>query len=194
MTATAKKRQNLYRIVAVGLMAALVYIGNFMQIKFANDARVHLGNSMCLLAGLLFGGLNGGLASGIGGALYDLFDPVYITSAPFTFLSKFSMGFVAGKINRTGMKNEFIRALIAAICGQVTYIVLYLGKNFIEQLILGNPMETAMGVMGTKAVTSCINGGLAVVISIPLYFAIRKALLATGFRTLVDNKVTEASE
>ena len=55
-------------------------------------------------------------------------------------------------------------------------------------------METAMGVMGTKAVTSCINGGLAVVISIPLYFAIRKALLATGFRTLVDNKVTEASE
>ena len=146
MTATAKKRQNLYRIVAVGLMAALVYIGNFMQIKFANDARVHLGNSMCLLAGLLFGGLNGGLASGIGGALYDLFDPVYITSAPFTFLSKFSMGFVAGKLNRTGMKNEFVRALIAAICGQVTYIILYLGKNFIEQLILGNPMETAMGV------------------------------------------------
>lgn len=194
MTATAKKRQNLYRIVAVGLMAALVYIGNFMQIKFANDARVHLGNSMCLLAGLLFGGLNGGLASGIGGALYDLFDPVYITSAPFTFLSKFSMGFVAGKLNRTGMKNEFVRALIAAICGQVIYIILYLGKNFIEQLILGNPMETAMGVMGTKAVTSCINGGLAVVISIPLYFAIRKALLATGFRTLVDNKVTEASE
>ena len=72
MTATAKKRQNLYRIVAVGLMAALVYIGNFMEIRLNNDARVHLGNSMCLLAGLLFGGINGGLSSGIGGVLYDI--------------------------------------------------------------------------------------------------------------------------
>ncbi len=194
MTATAKKRQNLYRIVAVGLMAALVYVGNFMQIKFANDARVHLGNSMCLLAGLLFGGLNGGLASGIGGALYDLFDPVYITSAPYTFLSKFCMGFVAGKLNRTGMKNELARTLIAAICGQVTYIVLYLGKNFVEQLILGNPLETAAGVMATKAATSAINGGLAVVISIPLYFAIRKALKATGFRILFDYENVKTSE
>ncbi|MBQ3160728.1 MAG: ECF transporter S component [Oscillospiraceae bacterium] len=194
MTATAKKRQNLYRIVAVGLMAALVYIGNFMQIKFANDARVHLGNSMCLLAGLLFGGLNGGLASGIGGAMYDLFDPIYITSAPYTFLSKFCMGFVAGKLNRINMQNEFVRTVIAALCGQVTYIVLYLGKNFVEQLILGNPMETAMGVMATKAATSCINGGLAVLISIPLYFAIRKALQATGFRILVENSPEKTSE
>ncbi len=188
MSETAKRRQNLYRIVAVGLMAALVYIGNFMQIKFANDARVHLGNSMCLLAGLLFGGLNGGLASGIGGALYDLFDPVYIPSAPFTFLSKFSMGFVAGKLNRTGMKNEFVRALIAAICGQVTYIILYLGKSFIEQLILGNPVETATTVMVEKAVTSCINGVLAVIIAVPLSIAIKKALRASGFKALIDEK------
>ena len=41
------------------------------------------------LSGLLFGGISGGLASGIGGALYDLTNPLYITSAPVTFISKF---------------------------------------------------------------------------------------------------------
>ena len=188
MSETAKKRQNLYRIVAVGLMAALVYIGNFMEIRLNNDARVHLGNSMCLLAGLLFGGINGGLSSGIGGALYDLFNPAYVLSAPYTFFSKFSMGWVAGKINRTGIKSEFKRTLVAAICGQVTYIVLYLGKSFIEQLILGNPVETATTVMVEKAVTSCINGVLAVIIAVPLSIAIRKALRASGFKALIDEK------
>ena len=98
------------------------------------------------------------------------------------------MGWVAGKINRTGIKSEFKRTLIAAICGQVTYIVLYLGKSFIEQLILGNPVETATTVMVEKAVTSCINGVLAVIIAVPLSIAIRKALRASGFKTLIDEK------
>lgn len=187
-TTTLQKRQSIYRIVIVGLMAALVYIGNYMQIKLQSETRVHLGNSMCLLAGLLFGSVNGGLSSGIGGALYDLFDPAYITSAPYTFFSKFSMGWVAGKMNRLNIKNEFVRTLIAAIFGQFTYMVLYLGKSFIEQLIIGNPIQTATTVMLTKVVTSSINGVLAVVISVPLYFAIKKALTASGFRSLINSK------
>lgn len=97
------KNKRLYSIVTVGLMAALVYVGNYLQIKIPNGGlvtRIHLGNSMCLLAGLLFGRLRGGLSSGIGAALYDLFDPVYIVSAPYTFFSKFAMGFTAGHIRK----------------------------------------------------------------------------------------------
>ncbi len=184
----AEKRLTLYRVVSIGLMAALVYVGNFMEIRLNNDARVHLGNSMCLLAGLLFGGVNGGLSSGIGGALYDLFNPAYVMSAPYTFFSKFSMGFVSGKLNRNGMKNEFLKTLIAAVCGQITYIILYLGKSFIEQLLLGNPIETATGVMVEKGVTSLINGTLAVIIAVPLSIAIKKALRSSGFKVLLEEK------
>ncbi len=184
----AEKRVTLYRVVSIGLMAALVYVGNFMEIRLNNDARVHLGNSMCLLAGLLFGGVNGGLSSGIGGALYDLFNPAYVMSAPYTFFSKFSMGFVSGKLNRGGIKSEFLRTLISAVCGQITYIILYLGKSFIEQLLLGNPIETATGVMVEKAVTSLINGTLAVIIAVPLSIAIRKALRSSGFKILLEEK------
>ena len=93
----------ILKIVTVGLMAALVYVGNYLSIPVPNGllvSRIHLGNSMCLLAGLLFCGSTGGIASGIGGALYDLFNPAYTLSAPFTFISKFAMGFVADKLNR----------------------------------------------------------------------------------------------
>ncbi len=183
-----ENRKRLYRIIVVGLMAALVYIGNYMEIKFQNDTRIHLGNSMCLLAGLLFGSLTGGLASGIGGGLYDLFSPIYITSAPMTFINKFAMGWTAGKINRSGIKNEYTRTLIAAVCGQLAYIALYLGKSFIEQLILGNPFETAASVMATKAATSCINGVLAVIIAVPLSIALKKALKASGFSYMTEGK------
>ena len=43
------------------------------------------------LSGLLFGGISGGLASGIGGALYDLTDPLYITSALLLLSQNFNL-------------------------------------------------------------------------------------------------------
>ena len=188
MNTAAEKRRLIYKIVAVGFMAALVYVGNFMSIPLSNETRIHLGNSMCLLAGLLFGGVNGGLSSGIGGALYDLFSPIYFTSAPYTFFAKFSMGWVAGKLSRSGIRNELARTFTAAIYGQITYIILYLGKSFVSQLILGNPVQTAAAVMLEKAATSFINGIIAVVISVPLCIALRKALRSSVFASIIEEK------
>lgn len=188
-------RKTLYRIIIVGLMAALVYAGNYLQIKIPNGVlvtRIHLGNSMCLLAGLLFGALNGGLASGIGAGLYDLFDPVYIVSAPYTFISKFAMGMTAGLL-RTN--NEKKRVIIAAIVGQVTYIVLYLLKTYVTIIILGGTSQAAWAAVGTNAITSTVNAILAVVIAVPLYFMLRAALKNTGiFEFIKANDRTEKRE
>lgn len=188
-------RKTLYRIIIVGLMAALVYAGNYLQIKIPNGVlvtRIHLGNSMCLLAGLLFGALNGGLASGIGAGLYDLFDPVYIVSAPYTFISKFAMGMTAGLL-RTN--NEKKRVIIAAIVGQVTYIVLYLLKTYVTIIILGGTSQAAWAAVGTNAITSTVNAVLAVVIAVPLYFMLRAALKNTGiFEFIKANDRTEKRE
>lgn len=184
------KNKKLASIIAVGLMAALCFVGNYMQIKIPNGVlitRIHFGNSMCLLAGLLFGGLNGGLASGIGAALYDLFDPVYIVSAPFTFLSKFAMGIVCGLIAKSAkrLKNETAHILTAAILGQLAYIVCYLTKTFISQIILGYTVETALIATGTNLITSGVNAIIAVAVSVPLYFALKKPLASTYFKELV---------
>lgn len=187
------KNRKLASIIAVGLMAALCFVGNYMQIKIPNGVlitRIHFGNSMCLLAGLLFGGLNGGLASGIGAGLYDLFDPVYIVSAPFTFLSKFAMGFVTGTLAKSKhrLKNETAHVLIAAILGQLAYIVCYLTKTFISQLILGYTIETALTATATNLLTSSVNAVIAVVVSVPLYFALRKPLASTYFAELINER------
>ncbi len=184
-------RRKLYSIIIVGLMAALVYVGNYLQIKIPNGAlvtRIHLGNSMCLLAGLLFGRLKGGLASGIGAGLYDLFDPVYIVSAPYTFFSKFAMGFTAGHIRKHGHANEKKAVIVGAIVGQLVYIVLYLLKTFISQILLGEPVAIALKLTGVNALTSTINGVLACVIAIPLYFALSKALAHTGIAEFIAEK------
>lgn len=184
-------RRKLYSIIIVGLMAALVYVGNYLQIKIPNGAlvtRIHLGNSMCLLAGLLFGRLKGGLASGIGAGLYDLFDPVYIVSAPYTFFSKFAMGFTAGHIRKHGPANEKKAVIVGAIVGQLVYIVLYLLKTFISQILLGEPVSVALKLTGVNALTSTVNGVLACVIAIPLYFALSKALAHTGIAEFITEK------
>ncbi len=195
MAETASKassgRRKLYSIIIVGLMAALVYVGNYLQIKIPNGAlvtRIHLGNSMCLLAGLLFGRLKGGLASGIGAGLFDLFDPVYIVSAPYTFFSKFAMGFTAGHIRKHGPANEKKAVIAGAVVGQLVYIVLYLLKTFISQILLGEPASVALKLTGVNALTSTINGILACVIAIPLYFALSKALAHTGIAEFITEK------
>ena len=191
------KRRQLYRIIAVGLMAALVYAGNYLQIQIPNGlstpTRIHLGNSMCLLAGLLFGGMSGGLSAGIGAALFDLFDPVYIVSAPYTFFSKFAMGFTAGKLRRTSKtkENEKVIVLISAITGQLVYIVLYLVKTYFAMIILGNTQQAAWAAVITNSMTSSVNGVLAVVIAVPLYFALRTALKSTGIYALIENNPEE---
>lgn len=187
-----EKRDTLYRIVAVGIMSAVVFAGNYMSIPITHETRIHFGNSMCLLAALLFGSINGGLASGIGGAGYDLTNPLYVLSAPYTFFSKFAMGWTAGIINRRHFGNEGVRAIVAALCGQLVYIVLYLGKSFVKELYLGNPIETATSVMVTKAGASLINGVIAVVASTLLYFPLKKALTASPFSKLFISDKTAA--
>ncbi len=192
----SQKRKTLYKIITVGLMAALVYVGNYLQIKIPNGVlvtRIHLGNSMCLLAGLLFGGMSGGLASGIGAALYDLFDPVYIVSAPYTFISKFAMGFAAGVLRRKG-KNEKTSVILAAIIGQLIYIALYLIKSYFTIIIIGGTSEAAWTAVGTNALTSTVNGVLAVIVSVPLYFALSKALAHTGIAPLLHDNADAAEK
>lgn len=57
---------------------------------------LHIGNAFCVLAALLLGGGYGGVAGSLGMTIADLLDPVYITSAPKTFILKLCIGLIAG--------------------------------------------------------------------------------------------------
>ena len=62
------------------------------------------------------------------------------------------------------------------IAGSATYMVLYLGKSFIEGLLLGSALGPVLLSVATKAVTSGVNAVIAVIVSVPLCAAIRLAL------------------
>ena len=65
---------------------------------------------------------------------------------------------------------------LAAIAGSATYMVLYLGKSFIEGMLLGSALGPVLLSVATKAVTSGVNAVIAVIVSVPLCAAIRLAL------------------
>lgn len=173
-------RDTLYRIVGVGLMAALAFVGSLIQIPIPtpiDNTRIHLGNVFCLLAGMLLGGARGGLAAGIGSALFDLTNPLYIAYAPFTFAFKFLMAFICGLIARRG---GVARTALGAACGSLLYVALYLAQGFLEAtLVLRVETETALISTGIKAATSGINAVISVAAAVPLGLALRRAIAKT---------------
>ena len=87
------------RLAYLGLMAALVFASNYaritLPIALGGQTSFTLANIVCCLCGLLLGPV-GGLASGLGSALYDLTNPLYAAECWITFLTKGTMGLVAG--------------------------------------------------------------------------------------------------
>lgn len=169
MQNTQNRKFTTKQLAFIGVMAAIVFVSNYIQIKIpvgVNDVtRIHVANAFCLLAGIAMGPVHGGLAAGIGSGLYDLLDPQFITSAPFTFAFKFLMAFVAGKIaGKNHLEIKMPRALTAALCGQLTYIVLYIGKKFITYLIQGEPVNIAIGLCISSLTASLLNAVISVVV------------------------------
>ncbi len=176
-----KVSKRVYNIVIVGLMAAIVFVGTLIHFDIpisANDkTMISLGNSMCVLAGLLFGPVRGGLAAGLGSMIYDFMDPVFLPGFWWTFIAKFAMSFVAGIIYKRLKEHKAVATAVSAVCGAFSYMVLYLGKSFVrDYFIRGYELETVIITVGTKAVSSAFNAVVAVIISVTLASLLRPAL------------------
>jgi len=184
-----KFKFTLREMTLVGVLAALVFAASMLQIMIPtpiDGTRIHLGNVMCLLSGFILGPIGGGLAAGIGSMFYDFTNPLFIESAPYTFVFKFLMAFVCGVISwagNAGAKNTK-RNIVAAICGAVTYIILYLGKSFVFNVFFDRlELQTVLVSLSTKAITSGINGIIAAAVSVPLVRIVRMALVRSGVQT-----------
>ncbi|MBQ3588471.1 MAG: ECF transporter S component [Oscillospiraceae bacterium] len=164
----------------IGVMAALVFVTTkFMSIPIpvgAGKTSLHLGNVMCILSGLLFGPVNGGLAAGIGSMIVDLTDPLWAPEFWVTFIMKFVMGFVAGLVSHLGKQTKF-KTTAAAVLGAVSYVFCYLSKNYIQEAILmKQPWETVSALLVTKGITSLTNALIAMVVSVLLFNMLQPAL------------------
>lgn len=181
-----KNERQLYAIVFVGLMAAMVYVTTtFLKIEIptpSGPTMLKVGNIVCLLAALLFGGLYGGLSAGIGSMLFDLLDPRYAAESPFTFIRFFLMAYLCGVIAHAGGREGRNTSynIIGAVVGSVFSWVFYIAKNTIELMLLGDSFWIALTTNATKMVTSGVNAILAVVFSVILAKPLLTALDKSG--------------
>jgi uncharacterized membrane protein len=181
-----KKKFSVYKLTVIGLMAAMVFVATNFRIEIPTPlgkTMLHLGNVMCLLSGLLFGSTIGGLAAGFGSAIFDLADPAFAPEFWITFIMKFAMGFIAGKISHmNGFNGENKTAnIVAALIGASCYVALYISKTiFLQYVILNSTWEAVAAVAGTKFIVSSINATIAVVVSLLLNISLRPSLKSAG--------------
>lgn len=177
-----KKKISTKQIVLVGLLAALTCVGSGLRIKVpeaVGTSAFHLGNILCALSGVLLGPWLGGLAAGMGSAVYDMLDPLYISECWLTFLMKGAYGVLAGLVIRSGKREwGYTKALLASVTGAVGYALLYLLKTFFYSgmLIHGLTAEAAWLSVVSKIPATTFNAAVAIIATPLLAVALRKAL------------------
>lgn len=193
------KDNKLYKIAVTGLMAALCYVA-FTYIKIpipipgGDTTALHIGNAFCVLAALLLGGVYGGLAGSLGMTIADLMDPMYVTSAPKTFILKFLIGLIAGfiahkiaHISEDHPKSYVFKwSLISSVCALGFNVIAdpifgYFYKNF----ILGVPSPAAKIMSTWAAGATAVNAVVGTVVVVVVYNALRPVLKKAGLFTSV---------
>ncbi len=192
------KKSPAFIMAFVGVMAAAAFVSNFLSIPIGTS-RVHLGNSIALLAGMLFGGPLGALASGLGSALFDVVygfaDPVAggavppIAEAVVTFMNKGLMALACGVIvnDRKNRLSRDIIIYIGAIAGACLYVALFLIKTNLYSLAFTPDLLQA--VVPARALTSTINAVIAVLLAPFLFAVLKPALEKTGLYEAVEPRL-----
>ena len=171
------------RLVLAALLAALTVVGSALRItlplEVAGTTSFHLGNIMCALSGILLGPWLGGAAAGLGSAIYDMTNPLYISECWITFLTKGAYGLAAGLVILLWKKDwSYGKAAVATAAGAVVYAVLYLAKSYFYNglLLKGLTPAAALTTVVAKLPATTFNAVVAVIFAPILAVAIRKAL------------------
>ena len=178
-----KSKLSTKSIVLTAMLAALTVAGSALRItlpiQIAGTTSFHLGNIMCALSGLLLGPWLGGLAAGLGSAIYDMTNPLYISEAWITFLTKAAYGLAVGLVAWSGKKDwDYKKAILATVAGAVTYAVLYLSKGcfYNGMLLNGLTFDAAIITVVAKLPATTFNAVVAIVCAPLLAVTIREAL------------------
>lgn len=149
----------LYNMVIIALFTALTFVGTYVQIPLGTS-KVHLGNFVCILAGLLCGGLVGGISGSLGMGLNDLLSGYGPDTYLRSFIVKFLLGFIAGALFRYLIKKEkkityrFYFISGAFLITFITLLVLYLTKGEVIQMDAKRKFTISILLLSLLAVMS----------------------------------------
>lgn len=190
-----KRNEKTYKLVLTALLAALCYVSfTFLKIPiptFSGDfTALHIGNAFCVLAALLLGGVYGGLAGSLGMTIADLLDPVYIHSAPKTFILKFCIGiitgFVAHRIAKISKKHDYSYivkwTIISSVAGLGFNVIMDPIVGYFYKVYILGVEASASKIMATWAAgVTFINAVVGTILVVILYAVfLRPVLKLTG--------------
>ena len=184
-----KRKFTTRQIVLVGLLAALTAACSALRIKVPADivgtSAFHLGNIFCALSGILLGPGLGGLAAGLGSAIYDMFNPLYIAECWITFLMKGAYGLATGLIVWKGKKEySYGKTVIGTVVGALVYAALYLGKNFLKGIWVKGLVPAASALLLLEKVPATAFNAIVAIICAPLLAKAIRAALERNHMTL----------
>ena len=136
MAHTTTREQKTRMLCTAGLMAALACVSNFISIA-TPASRIHIGNAVCVLCGLILGPAYGFFAAGVGNAIFDIIGG-YGMEFIITFINKGAIALVTGLIAYKAASKETLegrdhaRVIVGSILGALTYTALYLLKSYIK--------------------------------------------------------------
>jgi len=186
------ERFSVRKLALLGMMTAFVFASNYarivLPIAIGGNTAFTLANILCCMSGLVLGPA-GGLAAGLGSALYDLTFPAYAAECWITFINKGAMGLVAGLAVKKALEKDELtygRALTGAALGCVAYYILYFFKSvFYNGMLLESlPLSVAVGVLPLKLPASIFNAAVAIIAAPPVTLAVRSALKRAGLGKL----------
>ena len=179
-------QKKIIKIAITAMMIAICYVGsNFIKFDIPTpfgSTKFHLGNTFCILSSLILGGVYGGLAGAIGMSIGDLFDPLYVASAPKTMITKFIIGFIAGtlahkvfKINDEDNKSNNLKIFLSCAIGAFSNVLVEPCISYLYYKFILGLSEKAVGAFtGLKFLTSTTNAVLASIIAPLLYISLLK--------------------
>ncbi len=176
-----KKTNKIEYITQIALYSAFIVVASKLEIRIY-DTRIHFGNSMCLFSGLILSPLYAGLSSGLGSLIFDLlfYPSSFAFNLFFTFINKFALAFFCSlcfnKLKKIEL-NKILILILSGLLGQVSYIVLYLFKVFIEKHFFYKlNLTVVLTDIFLKAITSSLNAIIAIIVSTFLFLSLRNKI------------------
>lgn len=174
-----EKMSKTKKLILCGLFAALTCTCTMLlTIPTPTGGYIHCGDAFVLLSGILLGPISGGIASGIGSMLSDVFLGYFIY-APATlvikFLSAACAGYLASRL-RKHIMNKHSMFPILIICGVVSSLIVVLGYFLFEWLLTDNILSAAF----SSIFSNLIQGIASIILSCLIYSILPKRSLLEG--------------
>ena len=168
--------QKILDVTFIALFAALCYIALTFFFFPVGPMFVHFGNLIVVVASLLMGGWQGGLAGSVGMGLYDILNG-HADSSPKTFLLKFLIGLTVGMVYnllKNKMKRKTVAAFIGAVCGMVVNLVGETLWKIVQYTSAGSTVSAATTTAVLSQGSTLINAIIAVIGGVAIFKALEK--------------------